>query len=205
MPRPRFATADAQLQRRILDAATEEFVAKGYEAASLNRILLAAGLSKGSFYYYFDDKADLATAVMLELIEALAPLFEELGKPATPKEYWAALRRYVERTMDEGLSSQQRLDLLGNLGMAFVDHPELLAHVMPHMAPFREQMVGFVKRGQKIGAVRTDLSAETLITVMQTAKTGLASALLPRRAPTRAELDKFNELYLDLVIRMVKP
>jgi hypothetical protein len=107
--------------------------------------------------------------------------------------------------MDEGLSSQQRLDLLGNLGMAFVDHPELLAHVMPHMAPFREQMVGFVKRGQKIGAVRTDLTAETLINVMQTAKTGLASSLLPRRAPTRTELEKFNDLYIDLVIRMVKP
>jgi AcrR family transcriptional regulator len=205
MPRPRFATADAQLQRRILDAASAEFIAKGYDGASLNQILLAAGLSKGSFYYYFDDKADLAAAVLMELIDELQPLFEELGKPSTPKEYWAALRRYVARTMDEGLGSQQRLDLLGSLGMAFVDHPELLAQVMPRMGPFRDLMVNFIKRGQKIGAVRVDLSAETLMTVMQTAKTGLAGSLLPRRTPTRAELDKFNDLYLDLVARMVKP
>jgi AcrR family transcriptional regulator len=205
MPRPRFATADAQMQRRILEAATEEFIAKGYEGASLNRILLAAGLSKGSFYYYFDDKADLAAAVMAQLVDELRPLSVELGKPKDVKEYWASLRRYVARTMDEGLSTQSRLDLLGKLGMAFVDHPELTAHVMPRLAPLRDEMAAFVKRGQKVGAVRTDLSAETLITVMQAAKTGLASSLLPRRAPTRAELDHFNELYIDLVIRMVKP
>ena len=205
MPRPRFATADADLQRRILDAATEEFTAKGYEAASLNRILLKAGLSKGSFYYYFDDKADLAAAVLVALIEDLSPIAAELGEPKSARAFWAALRRYSDRTMDEGFATQSRLELIGKLGMAYVDHPELAAQVQPGIARFRDLMVVFIKRGQKLKAVRSDLSADAMMSVLQATKTSLASALLPRRTPTRAELDAFNDLYLDLVKRMVKP
>ncbi len=205
MPRPRFANADAQLQRRILDAATREFTSKGYEAASLNRILLAAGLSKGSFYYYFDDKADLACAVIAELIEELRPLTQELGKPKTAKEFWAALRHFTERTMDEGFGSQERLEMISKLGMAFVDHPELQAQIMPRLSGFHDEMVNFIRRGQRLGAVRKDFSAETLLALMQATKTSLAATTLPRRTLTRAELDEFSEVLLELFLRMVKP
>ena len=205
MPRPRFATADANLRRRILDSATDEFSKKGYEGASLNRILLASGLSKGSFYYYFDDKADLAAAVLAELMESLRPGFEQLGKPRTPKEYWAALRNYIDRTMDEGLSTQLKLDLISKLGMAYIDHPELAERVLPLVKGYRDDMVAFFEQGQKVGAVRRDLSADALIGLTQAAKTALAGATLPRRAHTRAELDAFNEMFTDLIQRMVKP
>jgi AcrR family transcriptional regulator len=205
MPRPRFATADAALQRRILDVATQEFTAKGYEAASLNRILLAAGLSKGSFYYYFDDKADLAAAVLAELVEHLRPAVDELGKPKDAKEFWAALRRFTDRTMDESFSTRGQLELIGKLGMAFVDHPELAAQVMPRIAGYRDDMIAFMKRGQKVGAIRSDFSAEVLMSLMQATKTALAAETLPRRTPTRAELEKFNDVLWELLLRMVKP
>jgi AcrR family transcriptional regulator len=205
MPRPRFATADADLQRRILEAATREFTAKGYEAASLNRILLAAGLSKGSFYYYFDDKADLGAAVLAQLLDELKPLVEELGHPSTPREFWAALRRYTDRTMEEGFATQARLDLLAKLGMAYVRHPELMTHLQPLMTSFRAQQIEFIKRGQKIGAIRQDLSPDALINLMQAAKTSLAASVLTNPSPTRAELNAFTEQFIDLVKRMVKP
>lgn len=205
MPRPRFANADAALQSRILEAATEEFATKGYEAASLNRILLKAGLSKGSFYYYFDDKADLAAATLATLIDDLRPVFDQLGEPKDAKGFWASLRNYAARTMDEGLGTQTRLDLVAKLGMAYVEHPEVAAQVLPRLQGFREQMVGFIKRGQKLKAVRSDLPAETLMSVMQGAKTSLAAAMIPREGVTRADIERFNDVYFDLIERMVKP
>jgi AcrR family transcriptional regulator len=48
-----------------LEAAAKEFVAHGFEAASLNRILDDAGISKGAAYYYFDDKTDLYATTTL--------------------------------------------------------------------------------------------------------------------------------------------
>ena len=52
MPRPRFQRADPALQQAILDAAVRELGEHGYEGASLNRILLAAGLSKSDYKTY---------------------------------------------------------------------------------------------------------------------------------------------------------
>ncbi|WP_245922331.1 TetR/AcrR family transcriptional regulator [Nocardia nova] len=40
-------------------AAQDEFCAHGYSGASLNTICRNAGVSKGSLFQYFDDKADL--------------------------------------------------------------------------------------------------------------------------------------------------
>jgi AcrR family transcriptional regulator len=65
MPRPRYENIDPLKKSKLLEAAMKEFAANGYELASINRILDAAELSKGSFYYYFDDKLDLATTVFL--------------------------------------------------------------------------------------------------------------------------------------------
>lgn len=43
----------------LLEAALNEFTAKNYEDASLNSILKNAGISKGTFYYHFQDKQAL--------------------------------------------------------------------------------------------------------------------------------------------------
>ncbi len=46
-------------KQELLDAALAEFSRKSYEEASINRIIANAGISKGTFYYHFKDKADL--------------------------------------------------------------------------------------------------------------------------------------------------
>ncbi len=46
-------------KQQLLNAALAEFSQKSYEEASINRIINDAGISKGTFYYHFKDKADL--------------------------------------------------------------------------------------------------------------------------------------------------
>lgn len=46
-------------KKELLDAALDEFTLKNYENASLNTILKNAGISKGTFYYHFQDKEAL--------------------------------------------------------------------------------------------------------------------------------------------------
>lgn len=54
-------------ERRILEAATTIFEQKGYLSASLQDIADAAGILKGSLYYYIDSKEDLLYAVIRNL------------------------------------------------------------------------------------------------------------------------------------------
>ena len=56
-------------EQALFDAALEEFVSKGYQQASINTILQAAGMSKGQFYYHFGNKEGLYLALIGVLIE----------------------------------------------------------------------------------------------------------------------------------------
>jgi TetR/AcrR family transcriptional repressor of nem operon len=56
--------AATQSKVRILTAAKELFLARGYAATTVDAICEKADLTKGSFYYFFDSKEDLGLAVL---------------------------------------------------------------------------------------------------------------------------------------------
>ena len=53
-----------QSKERILGAAKELFLARGYGATTVDAICERAKLTKGSIYYFFDSKEDLGLAVL---------------------------------------------------------------------------------------------------------------------------------------------
>lgn len=54
-----FSGLEPAKQERILNAAFLEFTEHGYEQASTNRIVKAAGIGKGMLFYYFRSKQEL--------------------------------------------------------------------------------------------------------------------------------------------------
>jgi len=57
----------------LLEAAYQEIYRHGFQAASLDRILTAAGVTKGALYHHFKNKREMAYAVIDEII---APFVE---------------------------------------------------------------------------------------------------------------------------------
>jgi TetR/AcrR family transcriptional regulator len=58
-----FQNLPTDKQERILDGALSEFADKGYARASLNSLVAALGIAKGSIFQYFRDKAGLFSHV----------------------------------------------------------------------------------------------------------------------------------------------
>ncbi len=56
--------ADNAKRRQILDGARRRFLAEGFDAASMNDIARAAGVSKGTLYVYFKSKEELFEAIV---------------------------------------------------------------------------------------------------------------------------------------------
>jgi AcrR family transcriptional regulator len=54
----------------ILDAAEKLFIEKGYEAATINDILEAVQIAKGTFYYHFKSKEDVLDGIVKRQIDA---------------------------------------------------------------------------------------------------------------------------------------
>jgi len=59
MPKQTFFNLPDEKRNAILDLAIEEFAENDYKNASISRIVNRAGIAKGSFYQYFEDKKDL--------------------------------------------------------------------------------------------------------------------------------------------------
>ena len=51
-------------KNEILDAAESLFVTKGFEKATVNDVLEAVNIAKGTFYYYFKSKEDVLDALV---------------------------------------------------------------------------------------------------------------------------------------------
>src|SRR5215468_8564092 len=59
----RKADPDSPTRKKLLDAAQELMLTKGYTATSVDEVCEAAGLTKGSFFHYFDGKEHLGRLV----------------------------------------------------------------------------------------------------------------------------------------------
>ena len=55
---------------RIIKAIVHEFSSADSEKVSINRIIKAANISRGSFYQYFDDKVDLVEVLVKSIVNA---------------------------------------------------------------------------------------------------------------------------------------
>ncbi|SET60669.1 transcriptional regulator, TetR family [Lacrimispora sphenoides] len=69
MPTERFYNLPAGKRKTIRDAAVEEFTRVPFEKASINKIIQAAGISRGSFYTYFEDKRDVLRYIFEDAAE----------------------------------------------------------------------------------------------------------------------------------------
>lgn len=59
MPKETFFNLPEEKRQLILDLAIEEFAGNDYKNASISNIVSRAGIAKGSFYQYFEDKREL--------------------------------------------------------------------------------------------------------------------------------------------------
>ena len=86
--RPVATTAARSAERResrkgaLVDAAFGVFMDKGVAASSVDDIVDAAGVAKGTFYLYFKTKDDAVNAVAERVVDGVADVFETAA--ATP-------------------------------------------------------------------------------------------------------------------------
>ena len=191
MPRPRFHKLAQDQQEAILGAALDEFASYGFNAASLNRIIDAAGISKGSMYYYFDGKEDLyahvARVELGRLFEATGPF--PVPTARAPDGFWPTLEDYYLRIM-AALATSPKLAALARDWVAASSSPvlrqaqkEMERAVLPW---FEQALVA----GQRARAVRKDVPIGLLIAVVfgmgQAMDMWLVTQQLDEKALTRA-------------------
>lgn len=75
---PTFNSLDDAKQKRILNAALQEFAVNGYKRASTNQIVKSAGIGKGMLFYYFKNKKELYQYLIGHAINVITEEFFSL-------------------------------------------------------------------------------------------------------------------------------
>jgi len=164
MVRPRFAKLPASQQQSIVQAALGEFAAHGFHDASLNRMIEAAGISKGSLYYYFDGKEDLfayvAQAGLGGLIAEVGPL-PDLGA-GDADAFWSVVEGYYLKLARALLASPQLAALLRSWSAASKspEFQRITGEMEEASVPWVVQALAVAHR---VGAVRDDVPDSLLM------------------------------------------
>ena len=71
---------DKSIDPRLLSAAKNEFLKKGFEKASLTDICKAAGVTTGALYKRYSGKEDLFSALVSDMVQEMTEYLSELAK-----------------------------------------------------------------------------------------------------------------------------
>lgn len=108
----------------LLEVGKRTFLERGYTNSGIETILQAAGVPKGSFYYYFESKEDFGLKVLDRFAECFRDLMDQtLGdETLSPIERF---RRYFEGVADRFDGDHCRKGcLVGNLSQELANHSE---------------------------------------------------------------------------------
>lgn len=96
----------------FLEVAQAFFYSKGYEQTSVQEIIDAVGVAKGTFYHYFDSKSELLEALVDNLIEDL----------------YAQIRATVDAVLDDDATggAEKFEQLFARIGNWKVENPALV-------------------------------------------------------------------------------
>lgn len=189
MPKQTFYNLPDGKRQAILDIAIEEFAENDYNSASISRIVARAGIAKGSFYQYFEDKKDL----YLYLIRLTAEEKQRFFDANPPPEQETGIFDWLRWMFHVGLDFQFSNPCLARIGFraAYGDAPlpaESRAAVQDSgMAFFRP----LVERGIIQGDIDPGLDPDLVAFVFNAIMTQLGDHLLRRlEIPPEALLDQ---------------
>ncbi len=135
--RPKLTHSPAR--EKLLEQAQELMLAKGFVATTVDEICNAAGLTKGSFFHYFQSKEDLGKAVLDRFFHSQ---LERLGKSPLVKRQDPLERVYgwVDAAIEASKSPMARKGcLLGNFSQELSDtHPKIRSQCAARFSEWSE-------------------------------------------------------------------
>ena len=195
--------AEVRVQQ-ILDAALAEFSRHGYNAARMEDIAQAAGLSKGGLYAHFPSKESLLQKLLERVLEA--PLLENLH-------WWPSEARSLEDLVDAFVDhTLQRLtdpSILPTIRLLLAEAPRLPASMQDWhknmMRMHAENHERLMQRAIAEGFLTAPEGLTDCSILMLPMTQSLFMILASGEAPTPASIEALRPQHRLLLLRLLRP
>lgn len=142
----------AERRREILRAARDVFVEKGFSAATVEDIVVKAGVARGTFYLYFADKRAVFEALVDDFLSRISACVWSIRIDPEAPPAIEQLRANIQRVVALSLSEPTivKLALFDATGIA----PELDEKLHGYYEALRTLIAESLEVGQSLGLVR---------------------------------------------------
>lgn len=199
----------AATRGRILEAATQEFAAKGLSGARIADIAARANANKRMLYHYFGDKEGLFLAVLEGAYAAIRSRERALNlTDLRPDE---ALRRLVETTWDHYVEHPEFLTLLSSENLHRARHLKRSRQIRDLHSPFADMIRDILRKGEAEGLFRSGVDpVELYITIASLGWFHLSnrhtlSVIFERDLAAPAELARRRAHMVEVVLGYLRP
>ncbi|NPV60581.1 MAG: TetR family transcriptional regulator [Actinobacteria bacterium] len=135
---------------RIIANATRLFAAKGYHGTTIDEIVQATGIAKGTFYIYFDSKEELLVEVIKRLIDDTLKRIDRALEERDEKDFVARIEAKGREMLDLYLHQSELLYML--LGET-VGNPRLMAQLREVYEQLAEGIEEDLRLGVEAGGI----------------------------------------------------
>jgi AcrR family transcriptional regulator len=176
MPKQTFLNLPEDKRTVITNAAIDEFAEHGYKSASINRIVANSGISKGSFYQYFNDKMDVFKYLMDVATNEKMEFFKDKHPPSGNMDTFEYFS-WIIKTGMEFNSAYPRMAQAGSRVLlaeglyyneAFAKYHQLTTDMFTAM----------IKQAMKRGEVDPSVDVELAVMVMDTWTNAITTYIL---------------------------
>jgi TetR/AcrR family transcriptional repressor of nem operon len=178
MPKP---AADTKL----IEAATQLMLSQGYSSTTVDAICEKAGVTKGSFYHYFDSKEELGIAVLQRAHEDGARILGDGAYQNLPDPVQRALG-YLRHAQDCSLELWKNGCLLGTFSLDLADtNPRMQQTVSALFGALSHHIAGIL---QPVVDASTAEDTPTALELADQFLSSLEGAIILAKAHRKPEL-----------------
>ena len=175
MPKQTFFNLPESKRTRLMGALKEEFAAHPYARASVDRVTGAAGVSKGSFYQYFDDKLDAYTHLVAGLMGKRIGLVDT---PVPAASFKKVLTDIVRASHDFHIHDPQGWAVLARA--CADDAPPVIDSDQSISGGLHRWAVAAITAGQGNGELRHDVDADSAAWMVERVLLGVPQYVMAR-------------------------
>jgi AcrR family transcriptional regulator len=196
-------------REHILQAATDEFSAKGLGGARVDEIARRSGANKRMLYHYFGNKEDLYLAVLEKAYAEIRDKEKALSLGGTsPME---GMHKLVAFTWRHFLDHPDFISLLNNENLHRAHYIRQSAHIREMHSPLVDMIRDLLDRGVAEGVFRDDVDPVQLYITMAAvcyfyhSNVYTLSTIFGRDLQSQAELDAREDHILDVIMGYLRP
>ena len=181
---------DPTKRERLLDIAAELFLAKGYDAATMQELADLSGLHKSSLYYYFKSKEDLLKQLTSD---SQSKSVKMLDRARLENEDGDALIVAISLAIEQTLTDVARVSLV----LRQKPGSDIGDEVIARRRDYDIKVTALINEAQKHGKVRDDIPAALLARLILGMVSWLVEWYRPDR--TRYKQDVIRKAILSIL------